>query len=145
MTPEEILNYTVDKSNKISKRFEELRLREEAIDLEKIAIQKEREELRIERHILENFDERDLLSITTVTTTVRVRSGRMPNGSRMHIQDCIRQLFEIKGSGMSMKELISSLDRLYQYAWSEYAAAYNYLTKLDCLEKVARGYYQYRK
>lgn len=104
-------------------------------------IEKRRKELAMELYIYDNYDGSELVSITTTTVSIR---GTMPNGTKMRMQDSIRKIFDVKGSGMGITELRNELEKM-EYRFSSYASAYSQLTALDYLEKVDRGFYQYRR
>lgn len=87
--------------------------------------------------------EHDILDRVPRADMFSMREGEVTR-SRLTFEDCLKLIFEHAGRPVRMTELIDALET-YNYKWSNYATAYNYITRTPHVENVARGYYQLRR
>lgn len=136
-----VTNKQLQVKEELSKLYEEEQVAKKEYEDHLAKIEKRRKELSLELYVYDNYNGEELVSITTTTVSIR---GRMPNGTKMRMQDSIRKIFELKGTGMGITELREELAKM-EFHFSSYASAHSKLSSLDYIEKVDRGFYQYRK
>lgn len=136
-----INNKQLQVREELRKLYEEEATAKEEYEKRLTLIEKRRKELSLEMYIYDNYDGSELVSVTTTTVSIR---GRMPNGTKMRMQDSIRKIFDLKGTGMGIQELIDELAKM-QFHFGSYGSAYRMITSLNYIEKVNHGFYQYRK
>lgn len=95
----------------------------------------------MEYEMMERFDERDMVSFTTTTTTVQI--GRKKPSDKLSFEDTLKQVMENAGRPIPIGQIITELEK-FGRVWSHYATAYAYLTNSGMIEKVpqTRGIYQ---
>jgi hypothetical protein len=99
---------------------------------QKIEELKQLRDLRIAEHdILDKADDRGII----------IGLGQTTKRSSLAFEDCIKRIFDNAGKPLRMKELIEELEK-FNYIWSNYANAYNHITKSGHVQAVIRGYYQ---
>jgi hypothetical protein len=95
----------------------------------------------MEYEMMEKFDERNMVSFTTTTTTIEI--GRKKSSDKLSFEDTLKQVMDNAGRPITIGQIITELEK-FGHQWSKYVSAYNYLTNSGMIEKVpqTRGIYQ---
>lgn len=126
----------------IFNRVQEIEHEQKRLDLQKQALEREKEALRMEHDILDAYDDRGHISVTTTTTT----TVKMRSHDKITFEDTVKKIFDNVGRPMRVTEIIHEL-KTFGYQWSTYTSAHNYITRLAHIERVpqCRGTYQWTR
>jgi hypothetical protein len=103
-----------------------------------------RDMLRMEYDMWENYGDRNQVRVThTTTTTVELHHGsRMKVDDRMKFEDCLKGVMREAGLPISFGDLRGRLEK-FGFIWNNYVSAHNYITRCGLLENAGKkGYYQ---
>lgn len=125
----------------IFNRVQEIENELQRLEKLKSSLELDKEKLMMEHEILDSYDHRDHLSVTTTTTTT---TFKMRSSDKLTIEDTLRKIFDNAGRPMRMVEVIGELEK-FGYQWSRYESAHSYISRLPHIEKVpqTRGMYQW--
>jgi hypothetical protein len=104
------------------------------------ALRHKRQLRMFEYDMLDRYDERNTVRITSTSTTT-VEYGRHKKADKLGFEDSLKLIMDNAGRPVQLCEIITELEK-YGYRWNKYVTAQAYIANSDVVERVSRGFYQ---
>lgn len=137
----------VGKSIELDQQINELEKQRKQIESTLKTLKTQKAEVQMEYDILEKFDDRSMIKVTsnttTTTTTTIEYEGRKKSADRMNFEDALSSIMQEAGRPLQFTDIRNRLES-FGFKWMHYNSAHAYITRNSgLLEQVGkRGFYQ---